>query len=239
MQDSARRHLDPLLEGLDRELGAGYAAVLYGSAARGEFVEGVSDVNLLILCDSLEPALLRRLSGTLAALAHRQEAPPLLMEPAEWSRAADVFPIEITDMQVAHEILRGSDPVTALRVRPEELRAGLEREFRGKLLRLRQAYAVYAGEPRALEAVAVATVSSVASLFRVALRLYQPELPTETQSCLAAAGAAMGIDTGSVYDLWQRRRRDESAGRAQSFAGYLAAVNAAVRVMDQFTRGGQ
>jgi len=47
MQPAVRQIVAPVLEGLDRELGTGFSAVLFGSGARGEFLEGVSDVNLL------------------------------------------------------------------------------------------------------------------------------------------------------------------------------------------------
>ena len=238
MQSAVRRITDPILGGVDRELGSSYSAVVYGSVARGEFLEGVSDVNLLLVCDALSPDVLRRLGGALLGLRHLRQPPPLLIERSEWDRAADVFPIEITDMQLAHETLRGSDPVVGMRVEPADLRESLEQELRGKLLRLRQAFAVHAGEAKALHDVAVHTVNSIATLFRVALRLYHREVPAATPACMAAAGAAMNVDTGPVIALWERRRRKESACPPELFEGYLAAVTAAVRVIDQFTRGG-
>ncbi len=42
-----------------------------------------------------------------------------------------------------YRVLRGSDPLAGMEVRPADLRAALEREFRGKLMRLRQGYALY------------------------------------------------------------------------------------------------
>ncbi len=238
MQDAIRGIIHPFLEDAERKLGSGFAAVLYGSVARGEYLPGVSDINVLLVCDTLRPETLRRLSGALQGLRHQRQAPPLLIERQEWDRAADVFPIEITDMQLAHEVLRGADPVIGLRVDSADLRSALEREFHAKLLRLRQVYAVHAGDPKALGEVAARTVSTVAALFRAALALHGREVPKATPACLASAGAAMGITMAPVVELWGSRGVPEAACPPERFEGYLSAVAAAVRVIDQFTTGG-
>ncbi len=239
MQTEVRQIIDPVLEAIDRELGAGYSAVVYGSAARGEFLDGLSDLNVLLVCDALRSDTLRRLGAGLLALRHRGQPFPLLFERPEWDRVADVFPIEVADMQLAHEIVRGSDPVTGIRVQPEDLRRCLEQELRGKLLRLRQVFAVHAAEPSALGDVAVNTVSSIATLLRVALKLHGGVDSGDTPACLARAGATLGVDSQVVVELWARRRRPDQTCSPEVFERYLSAVATAVRVMDQFTPGGE
>ena len=238
MQPVIAQLIGTVLEGIDRELGPSYSAVLYGSAARGEFVPGVSDLNLLLVTDSLRPETLRRLSGSLAGLREQRQPPPLLIERAEWARAEDVFPIEVTDMQLAHEILRGDDPLSAMRVDRADLRRAIEQELRARLLRLRQAFALEAGEPDALGLIAARSVASVAALFRVALSLHGRAVPGTTPECLTAAGAAMGISVVPVIELWRSRSPEGSPCTPALFEGYLAAVASAVRVIDQFTPGG-
>ena len=51
MATTPQAMVDRLVADLDRSLGGSYAAVLYGSLARGDWVEGVSDINLLIVLD--------------------------------------------------------------------------------------------------------------------------------------------------------------------------------------------
>lgn len=238
MQEAIAQTVTPLLEQIDRELGASYAAVLYGSAARGEFQPGRSDINLLLVCDSLRPETLRRLSAALEHLSQRQQAPPLLFEREEWARAADVFPIEVTDMQLAHELLRGADPVNGMQVERADLRRTLEQEFRAKLLRLRQVFALQSSDAAALGEVAARSVASVAALLRAALALHGRVVPSTTPECLAAAGAAMGVATEPVKQLWLTRHAAKHHCSREQFEAYLAAVAAAVRVIDQFTGGG-
>lgn len=237
MADPVGELVTPVLERIDGVLGQGYSAVLYGSAARGEYREKVSDVNLLLVCEELGPGTLRRLSESLVALRRERQAPPLLVERGEWEAAADVFPIEITDMQVARTLLRGTDPVSSMTVDHADLRRALEAEFRAKLLRLRQAYAFEATHPRSLGRVASGTVASVAALFRVAGALYGEAPVARTPAALRAAGGAMGIPIEPVIELWTRRTAEGPPCSAELFEEYLSAVGSAVRVIDTFTHG--
>lgn len=238
MEDEVGGIVSPVLERIDGVLGPRYVALVYGSGARGEFRSGVSDVNLLLVCEELGPATLRRLSAALAGLHGKRQPPPLLIEREEWAAATDVFPIEVTDMQIAHRLLRGADPVAGMVVEPADLRRALETEFRAKLLRLRQAYAHEATDPRTLGVVASGTVASVAALFRVALTLYGRTVPIGTPAALAEAGEAMGVPTAAVAELWSRRVWQGPPCAADLFEGYLSAVAAAVRVIDTYSRGG-
>jgi predicted nucleotidyltransferase len=238
MEETIGRIVTPFLESAGQELGGGFAAVLYGSGARGEYLAGVSDINLLVVSQSLGPETLRRLSGALQGLWRQHQRPPLLVDRAEWERATDVFPIEITDMLRNREVLRGEDPVKGLTVDPADLRRMLEHELRGKLLRLRQIYALHSADPRALGEAGVHTAASVAALFRAALALHGREVPRSTPACLTAAGTALGIPTSPLADLWRLRGAKDPACPPATFEGYLSAVAAAVRVIDQFTPGG-
>lgn len=239
MQEAIERIVAPVLSQLDAVLPSGYSAVLYGSGARGEFVAGISDVNLLVVSEALDPASLRRISGAVTGLRRAKQPPPLLIERREWDRATDVFPIEITDMQVAHTVLRGVDPVAGRVVDPADLRRALEAELRARLLRLRQAYAAGADDSKRLGQAAAATVGSVVTLLRVGLVLAGQPVPAETPACLSAAGQALRLDTAPVAELWKRRRDGVSGCTPELFEGYLSVVASAVRVTDQFTRGGQ
>src|SRR5262249_30616320 len=79
----------------DAVLPQGYSAVLYGSAARGDFVPGWSDINLMVVVDALAREALRGLGPGLGEWRKAAGEPPLLITRPEWARASDVFPIEI------------------------------------------------------------------------------------------------------------------------------------------------
>ncbi len=118
MLDTVERVVSPFLSAADAALSNGYSAVLYGSAARGDYVPGHSDINLILVADALSPARLRALGPALLAWQKSKSGPPLLITRAEWNRATDAFPVEIADMRAAYQVLRGADPVEGLVVSP-------------------------------------------------------------------------------------------------------------------------
>ena len=85
----------PFLSQVDAALGNGYSAVLYGSAARGGFLPGRSDLNVMLITDDLSASRLSGLSGAFAGWRKSGYEPPLVVLRSEWARATDVFPIEI------------------------------------------------------------------------------------------------------------------------------------------------
>ena len=112
--------------------------LLYGSAARGTHVPGRSDVNTLLICDAVDEPLFAALGPV---LRDWQNPPPLILTEAEWRQSADAFPIEYDDIRAAHQVLAGKDPWAGITVRRDDVRRQLEHELKGKLVRLRQAYA--------------------------------------------------------------------------------------------------
>lgn len=152
------------------------AAALFGSAARGEWVGGVSDVNVLVLLDDIDAAVLARAADTVRAATSRGVT-PLLLELDEWRRAADVFAIELADMHEAHVPLTDSDPVASHVVEPVNLRLQAEHELRGKLLHLHGGMLVAAQDPRRLGALLVHALPSFVTYLRTALRLAGQSVP--------------------------------------------------------------
>jgi predicted nucleotidyltransferase len=238
MQPHLQQVVQPFLDGVRSALGPGHSVVLYGSAARNEHVEGFSDLNLLVVADDLSPGRLTRLGEALSPLEGRSLTPPLLLTRAEWDRAADAFPVEITDMQLAHVALEGPDPVTGLAVDRAELRSAIERDLRGKLLRLRQGYAVLAHQPEALGGLAVRSAATVGVLLRVALALAGGPAPLPTPETFAEAGRRMRFDAGPATTYFAVRGGAPPSGDGDRFTRYLAAVEIAVGFIDQFDVGG-
>ena len=171
MPDQMHPTAAAFLERADRLFGDGYSAVLHGSLVRGDFLPDRSDVNLLVVTDQVSVADLREISAQLALFEQERMSPPLLIPRSEWECAADVFPIEITDMRCGYEVLRGPDPVAGLQVAPADLRRALEREFRGKLLRLRQGYVAAGGDQAALGLLAERSAGTILVLLRSLLVL--------------------------------------------------------------------
>ncbi|MBA3894286.1 MAG: hypothetical protein H0X69_11440 [Gemmatimonadales bacterium] len=239
MREAIDRIVTPFLAAVDAALGSGYSAVLNGSAARGDFVPGRSDINLLLILDDLSPRALGALAGPFGAWRKSGYEPPLVIGRQEWARATDVFPIEITDMRCGYEVLRGLDPVAGLTVSPADLRHALERELRGKLLRLRQGYVAAAGDAGVLGTLASRSAGTVMVLLRSLLGLLGRAVPREPVEVAAAAAAAMGMDGEPLLNVI--RHRADRAWRCSpvEFEGYMELVARAATFLDQLQLGDQ
>jgi predicted nucleotidyltransferase len=231
--------IDPFLAKVDAAIGLDYSAVLYGSVVRGENIPGLSDVNLLLVLDRLSAETLVKLEPPFSAWVEKNLVPPLIMTRDEWQRASDVFPIEISDMKTAYRMLRGADPVAGLTIRRSDHRRGLEREFRGKLNRLRQAFVPSERDPESLGIIARQSIASVAVLYRSLLVLMGNPVPGEMGAVLASAAAVVGVDATAMVDIAAHRGDQGWLCRRDAFEQYLSAVEQTVGYVDQLHMGDQ
>src|SRR6267378_3117421 len=91
--------------------------ILFGSAARGDFHEGHSDLNVVCFLRSLSVEELGRLAPVVKWWCVEQREPaPLFFTEDELKHAADVFAIEILDMKHGRRVLYGADAVATIEV---------------------------------------------------------------------------------------------------------------------------
>ncbi len=115
------------------------SVVLYGSAAREDFHEQYSDVNVLAIFRDLGAAPLSAITPVIRWWTHEEKyTPPLMMTEVELRESADVFAIELLDIQHMHKTLFGQDVVSAIQIPMNLHRVEVEHELRTALLRLRQ-----------------------------------------------------------------------------------------------------
>lgn len=178
--------------------------VLYGSAVRAEWLADRSDINVLVLVDDIS-------GGTLAALAPvvrryvRDRVRPILVEQREWARAADVFGIELADMQDWHALLAGEDPLMGQLVPRAPLRLQAERELRGKLLQLNLGL-LLAESPAQLGSLLMAALPALATYFRAALRLAGQPVAGSTERTLREGCALVGADPAGLLAVMGSRQ---------------------------------
>jgi|CXWL01.1.fsa_nt_gi hypothetical protein len=213
------------------------SALLYGSAVRGDWIASRSDVNLLLVMDDASPTGLRRLTTAVSEWHRAGHTAPLIIGREEWQRSADVFPIEMTDMQLAYRMLYGSDPLASVRVAPSDLRRALESELRGKLVRLRQAYVRFGESMVTLGGFATASVGQLLVLFRcTGVLLGRPASATAAET-VAQLADVLGEDAAVVSEIAGQRAKPEWHCPPATFARYLEAVRRAVEFMDHYPQG--
>lgn len=180
------------------------SVVLYGSVARGEYIDGVSDINVMVLLDDIGARSLSALAPVVRSY-RKKRVHPIVVEHREWARAADVFAIELTEMQEWHDLLHGRDPLIGLLVQPSLLRLQAERELRGKLLQLHLGM-LGADSPAQLGTLLVAAAPSMVTYFRSALRLAQRDVNRESERTLREGCELVGADPAGMLRVLAARR---------------------------------
>ncbi len=213
------------------------ALVLYGSAVRGEFDEGFSDLNLLLVVTHLDVPLLRHAAPLLAWWASQNQPQPLLMTRQELVTSTEAFPIEMTDLVLSHRVLYGEDPIQDIAVQPLHHRLQLEHEARACLLRLRMKAMPVLKQPKELLLLLENSVPTFLLIARHYLMLQGKAAPHARRELLAAAsGLIDSAPFATLLDLREQKISPRSVDPLQLLEDYLTQVQALVRAVDDLVR---
>jgi hypothetical protein len=188
-------------------------------------------VNVLLLLDNIDaraladaaPAAKSALAGGLA---------PLPVETAEWGRAADVFPIELADMQDASVALLGDAPAANVQIDPFALRLQAERELRSKLIQLHAGMLALAQDRKRLGDLLLHALPSFTTYLRTALRLAGEVVPRVSGDVIVEGCRLTGADPAAFLRVLEARKaggkleltvRDPIADQFNASAERLAA----------------
>jgi hypothetical protein len=130
---------------------------------------------------------------------------PLMMQLDEWSRAIDVFPIELADMKDAHEALHGPDPTTGVAIDPSSLRLQAEREMRVKLIHLHSGMLMAAEDKARVGELLVRALPSFTAYLRAALRLAANPVPRASADVITQGCALIGADPSAFLSVLTAR----------------------------------
>ncbi len=227
-----RKLVETLIAALGPRL---HSVVLYGSAARGDFDEATSDLNLLIVLEDLEPATLEALAPGMTRWAKQRQPLPRVFSREVILEAADVFPIEFLDIQHDRVVLHGVDPFADLEVHTTHLRLQCERELREKMMRLREAYIESHARPRDLNRLLTPSYSTFVALFRGCLHLLAQEVPAHNEEVVIAFCEIAGLDR-SPFDEIAHLKHGEKPGTdpKRLFSRYYGELTKAVRRVNRF-----
>lgn len=216
------------------------SVVLYGSAARGGFRQGASDLNLLVVLEKLDLERLQRATGTTRNWIAEGNPPPLMLSRSEWSGSADVFPLEYSDIKDGHVLLFGEDLFSTIRIDPEHLRLQTEHELRSKKIQLREGLLV-TGPGQEADQLLVRSLSAFLTLFRAMLRLSGRNVPRDPSAVIEAVAALTRFRPAPVLEIL--RARDSSSDELPMLGddiagGYLTAIESAVTWLDTLEHHG-
>ncbi len=160
------------------------AIVLFGSAARGEYHEKHSDLNVLCVLERAGAEELEVLHETAAWWERKKFPVPQIFTLEELRASADIFAIELMDMKAHHKMIYGEDFFEGLAVPTNLHRLQVERELRTNWVKLRQGILLAPRKDSVLLRLMDASISTFITLFRHALIALGKEPPASRREVL-------------------------------------------------------
>ncbi len=210
------------------------SVVLYGSAAREDFHEQFSDVNVLVVLQNLQAPAFAAVSAVLRWWSREEKLrPPMIMTLEELRESADVFAIELLDIQRSHKTLFGQDVVTAIDIPMNLHRVEVEHELRTTLLRLRHHLLLSPDNQDELSAVLAKSITSVLTLFRHALIALGEDPPHAKSQLLEKAGQVFGFEVQPLRSILELRNEGpHNENLLELYHAYMGAVQRVAHELD-------
>jgi hypothetical protein len=137
--------LDQAVNALRTELGDNlyYSCCVYGSAVRGNSIEGVSDINLLVILNQSTAAAHEAVAR---AIGGQRQIDPFVLARRGFERSVRAFATKFASIKRNYRVRFGADPLVDLNVDAELEKFLCEQAVRN--LRLRLAYAFITRQQR-------------------------------------------------------------------------------------------
>lgn len=233
---------EALIDDLKSTHGRNLASViLYGSAAAGDFLPSQSDLNLLIALHRIAPEDLRNAHACVREWRRLGHPVPVYFTVSELKNAADVFPIEFHQMEIARKVLYGKDVLAELKIDDHYLRHQAEYELRSKLIYLRRKYIPVSNSIEGLCRLMAESLPSFAAVFRAILILDGTEPPATKHEIVAMTVERVGLD-GIVFEKIFNIRENNFAARLDEiganelFGQYMAQIEKVIDSVDSIGR---
>jgi predicted nucleotidyltransferase len=209
--------------------------ILYGSAARGDFKEGHSDLNVLCVLRSVAARELTRVTPVVHWWSKDHNEPaPLFFTAEELRQSADVFSIELLDMQKSRRVLYGADVVAGVPVPMNLHRVQVEHDLRTLLLKLRQHFLLTGQKESELRTAEAKSSSSVLALLRHTLIAFDEEPPATAQEVFARIAALTGANAEAFAVAFKLRDRHAHVDDiVRTYGQYLNALTVVVSALDK------
>jgi len=211
------------------------SVVLYGSTVRGDAQAPFSDLNLLCVVRSTARAELEKMATLVNWWSQGQgQRSPLIFTADELRRSADVFAIELLDMQRAHRVLYGAEIIASIPVPMNLHRVQVEHELRTLIQKLRQHYLHGPAEEASLRTVLAKSLSSVVTLLRHALIAMDHDAPIDRYDLLNQVHKHLGVNVHALQAALELRKPASAKGNVGSLYGnYLEVLE---HICDQLDR---
>jgi hypothetical protein len=201
--------------------------LLYGSAVRGEFLPGRSNLNLLLVVTGYDAAMLKRYEPIHKRWSKEGIIIPLFFTDQEIRTSSSLFPLEFLEIQEHHRVLGGLDPFVGFHVDVSRVGDAVMQGLAGHVLRLRQRFAEAGGAKDAVTILLPLAVTSTFPLLRGIQRMRGWPVLTQSDAVIKDVADRLQLDLQGMSDALMLKRGIISPGPSEIphvFDRYLKAV---------------
>jgi hypothetical protein len=212
------------------------SVILYGSAASGEFHPEFSNVNLLCVVREASYATLSALAPVVEWWTRQKRHVPLVLTGEELQRSADVFSIELLDMQQRYRVLFGADVLAGLTIPMHLHGAQVEYELREKTILLRERFLVAGTNKQQLWELLLGSLSTFTTLFRHSLISLGEKPRDSKRETIQALAKRIQFDPSAflqLLDIREHKADQKQFDATDVFARYLAAIQQVTAAVDR------
>ena len=203
--------------------------LIYGSAVRGEFLPGRSNLNLLLIVTGYDAAMLKRYEPLHKRWSKEGVIIPLFLTDQEIRSSSALFPLEFLEIQEHHRVLGGRDPFVGFHVDTSRVGDAVRLGLANHVLRLRQRFAEAGGANDAVMILLSLAVTSTVPLLRGIQRMRGWPVLTQSDAVIKDVADRLQIDLQGLDDALMLKRGIISPGPSEIprvFDRYLRAATA-------------
>src|SRR5512146_869452 len=201
--------------------------LIYGSAVRGEFLPGRSNLNMLLVGTAYDAATLKLYAPVHKRWSKEQVVVPLFLTDQELKSSSALFPLEFLEIQEHHRVLGGRDPFVGFHVDTRRLKDAVLQGLAGNVLRLRQRYAEGGGMDDAVTLLLPLSVTSTVPLLRGLQRVLGRPVFSQSNAVITDVAELLKVDLQGMLDALLLKRGQITPGPGEIprlFDRYLRAA---------------
>jgi predicted nucleotidyltransferase len=186
---------DALVRALETNL---VSLVVYGSAARGGWREGQSDVDVAIVVREAPREALLKIANAMQVARYSARIESIILLEGELEESTDVFPLLYDDIKRHHVVVHGSDAFAPLVVSDHHRRLRVEQELREARTRLRRVVVDSLGAKGPLAGAVIRKAKQIRAPLYALFQMRGVECEDRTHLLLEKAGSLYGVDTSMI-----------------------------------------
>ncbi|NGZ03148.1 MAG: hypothetical protein CV090_08870 [Nitrospira sp. WS238] len=189
--------------------------ILYGSAVRGEFLPGLSNLNVLLILSSYDLSVLKQYDDLHKRWSKEQVVVPLFLTKADLESASTAFPLEYQDILDWHRLLWGQDPFVGLKIDTRYLVGEVVQGLRGNVFRLRQRLVEGRSTEEAITILLPLSITTLLPVLRGLQRLLGRPVMKHGEPLLNDIESHLEIDVTGLRDALALKRGHISPGQKE------------------------